>query len=258
MRRKIGMICMLHVLLLTAVSLIQTVVVTAREDAHCNYQYTLTAMKGIYAVWSRPPFAGKPIICFRNYGQMKIDNKECTITFTDSGFICSHMWKGTISRENFHLGIHIVNVENTVLSTSCRSYHEECIDLYIYTYHDLVESQCLPRKLRFGIPSPPTYLVKPDCSAHRVIYTLAVSRTLYSDKARIVSTSWYTKNWVCGRISWSATQFAFGMREKKSCAKSKDPNESAPLLSDEMCHQIWLNIFISEMFTYTTHTKVQQ
>ena len=40
-------------------------------------------------------------------------------------------------------------------------------------------------------------------------------------------------------MSRSAAQFAFGMREKKSCANSKDPNESAPLLSDEMRHQIW-------------------
>ena len=46
---------MLHVLLLTAVWIIQTVVVIAREDVHCNYQQMLTAMKGIYAVWSSPP-----------------------------------------------------------------------------------------------------------------------------------------------------------------------------------------------------------
>ena len=65
---------------------------------------------------------------------------------------------------------------------------------YIYTYHDFVESQCSPRKLRFGVPFPAPYLVKPDCSAHRFINTLAVSRTLYSDKTHIVSTSWYTKN----------------------------------------------------------------
>ena len=38
------------------------------------------------------------------------------------------MSKGTISRDNVHLGINIVNVEKTVLSTSCRSYHEEFID----------------------------------------------------------------------------------------------------------------------------------
>ena len=62
------------------------------------------------------------------------DNKLCTNKLTDSGFICSHMWKGTISRENVHLGIQTVNVENTVLSTSFRSYHEECIDLYIYIH----------------------------------------------------------------------------------------------------------------------------
>ena len=73
MRRKIGMICMLHVLLLTAVSIIQIVVVTAREDVHCNYQHMLTAMKDIYAVRSRPPpFACKPITFFREYGQMYI------------------------------------------------------------------------------------------------------------------------------------------------------------------------------------------
>ena len=69
--RKIGMICMLHLLLLTAVSIIQTVVVTAREDVLYNYQHMLIARKGIYAVWSRPhPFACKPITCFREYGQM--------------------------------------------------------------------------------------------------------------------------------------------------------------------------------------------
>ena len=50
MRRKIGMICMLHVLLLTVISIIQTVVVTTREDVHCNYQQSLTAMKAIYVV----------------------------------------------------------------------------------------------------------------------------------------------------------------------------------------------------------------
>ena len=81
---------MLHMLLLTAVQIIQTVV--------------------------------------------DVDNKECRITLSDSGFICSHMWKGTIFLENVNLGIHIVNVENTVLSTSYRSYHEECIDLYIHIY----------------------------------------------------------------------------------------------------------------------------
>ena len=77
--------------------------------------------------------------------------------------------KGYDFSRKYYLGIHIVNLENTVLSTSCRSYHEECTDLYIYTYHDLVESQCSPRKFRFGVSSPPTYLVKPDCSAHRFI-----------------------------------------------------------------------------------------
>ena len=89
-----------------------------------------------------------------------IDNKGCTITLYDSGVICSHIWKGTISRENVHLGmIHVVNVENLVLSTSCRSYHE-CICTYIYnckyiyTYHDLVESQCSPRQqIRCPIPT---------------------------------------------------------------------------------------------------------
>ena len=60
--------------------------------------------------------------------------------------------------------------------------------------HDLLESQCSPRKLRFGVPSPPTYLVKPDCSAHRFTWTLNFSKTLSSDKPQIVSTSCYTKN----------------------------------------------------------------
>ena len=42
---------------------------------------------------------------------------------------------------------------------------------YIYTIHvhDLVESQCSPRKPRFGAPSLPTYLVKPECSAQGFI-----------------------------------------------------------------------------------------
>ena len=69
MRRKLGMICMLHVLLLTselltAVSVIQIVVVTAREDVYYNNQHTLMAMKDIHAVWP-PPFACKIITCFR-------------------------------------------------------------------------------------------------------------------------------------------------------------------------------------------------
>ena len=40
-------------------------------------------------------------------------------------------------------------------------------------------------------------------------------------------------------MSRSASQFAFGMREKKNCTNSKDPNESAPLFSDEIHHLIW-------------------
>ena len=63
-----------------------------------------------------------------------IGNKECIITLTDSGLICLHMWKGTISRKNVHLCIHIVNIENTVLSTTCLSCHIECIDLYIHIH----------------------------------------------------------------------------------------------------------------------------
>ena len=35
-------------------------------------------------------------------------------------------------------------------------------------------------------------------------------------------------------MSRSATHFAFGMHEKLSCANSKDPNESAPQLPDEI------------------------
>ena len=44
------------------------------------------------------------------------------------------MSKGAISRDSVYLGIHILNVENTVLSTSCPSYHEEFIDLYIHIH----------------------------------------------------------------------------------------------------------------------------
>ena len=63
-----------------------------------------------------------------------ISNKEYKIKLTDSGYICSHMWKGVISRQSDHLGIHADNVKNTVLSTSCRSCREECIDLYIHIH----------------------------------------------------------------------------------------------------------------------------
>ena len=85
---------------------------------------------------------------------------------------------------------------------------------YIYTYHDLVESQCSPRKLRFGVPFPAPYLVKPDCSAHRFIKTLAVSRTLYSDKNTYCLHIVTYKKWACRWMSRAATQFVFGMRER--------------------------------------------
>ena len=127
------MICILHVLLLTAVSIIQTVVVTAREDVRCNCQHMLTLMKDVCSL-----IKASSVVILTHYlfsgerTKVDTDDKDCTIMLTDPGFICSHMLKGTISRENVHLGINIVNVENTVLSTSCLSYHEECIELYIH------------------------------------------------------------------------------------------------------------------------------
>ena len=83
------------------------------------------------------------------------------------------MWKGTISCENVHLGIQIVSVENAVLSTSFRSFHEECIALYIHIHLSrLSRKSMFTRKLRFGAPSSPSYLLKPDCSTHMFIWTL--------------------------------------------------------------------------------------
>ena len=105
----------------------KTYIVTINIYINCNERHLCSLFKAS-SVCMKTHY-----LFSRVWANVNINNKECTITLTDSGFICSHMWKGTISRENVHLGIHRVNVENTVLSTSCRSYHED-IHISVHTY----------------------------------------------------------------------------------------------------------------------------
>ena len=55
-------------------------------------------------------------------------------------------------------------------------------------------------------------------------------------------------------MSRSATEFVFGMRKKQSCANSKDLNESALLLPEDIHHQI-LRVRTAKIQTYFLSMK---
>ena len=158
---------MLHVLLMTALSIIQTVVVTVREDVHCNYQHIyiyincnerhLCSLNKAFSVCMKTHY-----LFSRVWANVNINNNECTISFTDSGFICSHIWKGRFLAKMSILA----SIEAMLKIQYFQQVVGHIMKTYIYAYHDLVESQCSLRKLRFSVPSPSIYLVWPDCSAH--------------------------------------------------------------------------------------------
>ena len=139
----------------------------------------------------------------RERANVDIDSKEYTDTLIDSGYICSHIWKGTISRESVSLDIHSVHVEITVPSTRCRSYQKECVILYRYIY--------VSRLGRKPMLTPKTSVqcLIPD---HLPCETGLFNAKIYLDLSCFKDALfWQSTN---PRISRLATQLAFGMREK--------------------------------------------
>ena len=148
------------------------------------------------------------------------------------------MSKGTISHDNDHLGVHIVDVNNTVFSTSCRWCNEGFIDLYIHIHVSrLSRKSILTSKTLIRCPNPAHLPCKTGLFSVQVYLDLSCFKdALFWESTKYLLIMIH-KKWVCRWMARSATQFAFGMRKKQSCANSRDLNESAPLLS-EVYHQI--------------------